>query len=120
MMKKVMLAMCLLMMAMSAQVFAAGAIAVDDQEGDSADDIGYGIGFGKTRDEAAKEAMKACRKDGNKNCAVKVRFDGCGAYAVSKRYFGVGFGKTVAQAERAAMDQCGRSSCKVAVSECDD
>jgi len=120
MMKKVMLAMCLLLLAMSTQVFAAGAIAVDDEEGNSADEVGYGIGFGKTRDEASKVALSECRKHGNENCKVKVRFDGCGAYAVSKRYFGVGWGKTVAQAERAALEQCGRSACKVAVSECDD
>ena len=36
--------------------------------------------------EADTEAMKACRKDGKKNGTVKVRFDGCGAYAASKRY----------------------------------
>ena len=120
MLKKLMIATCLLFMAMSTQVFAAGAIAVDDDEGGTAEEVGFGIGFGKTRDEAGKEAMSECRKHGNTNCKVKVRFDGCGAYAASKRYFGIGWGKTVAQAEKAALEQCGRSACKVAVSECDD
>ncbi len=120
MMKKWVMSTCLLLLAMSTQVFAAGAIAVDDDEGGTADEVGYGIGFGKTRDDAGKEALKKCREHGNESCKVKVRFDGCGAYAASKRYFGVGWGKTVAQAERAALEQCGRSACKVAVSECDD
>ena len=58
----------------------------NDEIGDHPDDVGYGIGFGESRDSAGTEATKACRKDGNKNCTVKVRFDGCGAYAASKRY----------------------------------
>lgn len=120
MLKKLMMTLCLLMLALSTQAFAAGAIAVDDEEGGGVEDVGYGIGFGKTRDDAGREAMKQCREHGNKNCKVKVRFDGCGAYAVSKNYYGIGWGKTGSQAERAALDQCGRSACKVAVSECDD
>ena len=60
------------------------------------------------------------RKNGNKNCAIKVLFDGCGAYAASKRYYGVGWGKTVKEAERKAVEACGRSSCEVVVSDCDD
>ena len=108
------------MFVLSAQVYAAGAIAVDDEAGDSVDEVGYGIGFGATRDAAAREAIRKCRKDGNDYCVVKVRFDGCGAYAVSRRFYGVGWGKTLALAERAALQQCGRSTCRIVVSECDD
>ena len=72
--------------AVSTASYGAGTIAVDDEIGDHPDDVGYGIGFGESRDSAGTEAIKACRKDGKKNGTVKVRFDGCGAYAASKRY----------------------------------
>jgi hypothetical protein len=111
---------CALACAVSTASYGAGAIAVDDEAGDHPDDVGYGIGFGKSRDAAGVEAMKACRKDGNKNCVLKVRFDGCGAYAASKRYYGVGWGKTVKEAERKAIEACARSSCEVVVSDCDE
>ena len=118
--KRLLTAACVFACALSTASYGAGAIAIDDEEGDHPDDVGYGIGFGKSRDSASTEAMKACRKNGNKNCAIKVRFDGCGAYAASKRYYGVGWGKTVKEAERKAVEACGRSSCEVVVSDCDD
>ena len=118
--KTLMITTALMSLLLSAQVSAAGAIAIDGYEGDSIHEIGYGIGFAKDRDSAAKESMRKCRNSGNDNCVVKVRFDGCGAYAVSKRFYGVGTGRTLAQAERAALDQCGNKSCRVAVSECDN
>ena len=118
--KTLLTAACALSCAVSTASYGAGAIAIDDEIGDHPDDVGYGIGFGKSRESAGTEAMKVCRKDGNKNCAIKVRFDGCGAYAASKRFYGVGWGKTVKEAERKAVEACGRSSCEVVVSDCDD
>lgn len=118
--KKFLTAACVLACAVSTASYGAGAIAIDDEEGSHPDDVGYGIGFASTRDAAGAEAMKVCRKNGNKNCAVKVRFDGCGAYAASKRFYGVGWGKTIKEAERKAVEACARSSCEVVVSECDD
>ncbi len=97
--------------------FAAGAIAVDDEEGES--DPGYGIVTGyATRDEAGKEALAECKKQGNKNCKVVVRFDKCGAYAANKKSYGIGFGGTVQAARTKALDECG-GGCKVIVSDCE-
>lgn len=118
--KRLLTAACVFACAVSTASHGAGAIAIDDEVGNHPDDVGYGIGFGKSRDSASVEAMRECRKNGNKNCAIKVRFDGCGAYAASKRYYGVGWGKTVKEAERKAVEACGRSSCEVVVSDCDD
>ena len=99
-------------------VHAAGAIAVDDEEGET--DPGYGVVVGAdSREEAAKDAMKECRKQGNKGCKVVVRFDKCGAYAGSKKYYGVGYGRTKDVANTMAMNECGNKSCKVLVSECE-
>jgi Domain of unknown function (DUF4189) len=61
--------------------FAAGAIAVDDDEGT---DAGYGFVTGaSSRDVAGAEAMKLCKKAGNGDCRIVARFDTCGAYAAS-------------------------------------
>lgn len=97
---------------------AAGAIAVDDEEGET--DPGYGVvvGYG-SRDEAAREAMKECRKQGNKNCKVVVKFDKCGAYAGSKKFYGIGWGRSQDVANTMAMNECGNKACKVLVSECE-
>ena len=65
----------------SAPILAAGAIAVDTEHGQKAGDEGYGIGWGKTRDAAARDALKQCSSAGNTNCKVLARFDTCGAYA---------------------------------------
>lgn len=118
--KTLLTATCALACAISTASHGAGAIAVDDEVGDHPDDVGYGIGFGSSRDAAGSAALKECRKNGNKNCALKVRFDGCGAYAASKRYYGVGWGKTVKEAERKAIEACARSACEVVVSDCDE
>ncbi len=98
---------------------AAGAIAVDDEEGANPAEVGYGIGYGSSRDEAAAEAMAECRKAGNKSCKVAVRFDKCGAYAASKSHFGTGWGSSKAAATTNAMESCG-AGCKLVVAECDD
>jgi hypothetical protein len=98
--------------------FAAGAIAVDDEEGET--DPGYGVITGaKSREEASRQALAECRKHGNKECKVVVRFDKCGAYAGSKKYFGVGWGNTLQAAQKKALEECGQGSCKVLVAECE-
>lgn len=98
--------------------FAAGAIAVDDEEGES--DPGYGVVTGAaTRDEAGRGALAECRKSGNKNCKVVVRFDKCGAYAASKKNAGIGFGSTEALAKIKALEECGTNACKIVVAECE-
>ncbi len=101
----------------STNVYAAGAIAVDDAIGDTP---GYGTAVGEdTQGEAAKAALKKCKKVGNTDCRVVVKFEICGAYAASKKYFGVGTGSTRAEARANALEECGNSACKVIVSECE-
>lgn len=107
-----------LVMLPSAPAFAAGAIAVDDEEGQSAKETGYGVGEGATRAEAAKHALAECKKAGNKDCKVVVRYDTCGAYAASKKHSGIGFGKTKAIATKKALDECGISACRIVVADC--
>jgi hypothetical protein len=99
--------------------FAAGAIAVDDVEGMEHHETGFGTSVNEDNsDEAAGEAMRQCRSTGNQNCRVVVRFNGCGAYAVSSGHFGVGTGRNRRAAERNALEGCGYG-CRVAVSECE-
>jgi hypothetical protein len=99
------------------QTQAAGAIAVDDEAGAKADEVGYGIGSGDTREEAAVEAKRQCKKAGNSDCKVVVRYDTCGAYAASSNYSGTGWGSSEAAARRNALDACG-SGCRIVVSDC--
>lgn len=103
----------------SGAALAAGAIAVDDEEGTKASEVGYGIGSGSTREAAASAAMKECKKAGNSGCKVVVRYDVCGAYAANKTVFGIGWGSTESAAESKALSECG-SGCKIVVSDCDN
>lgn len=103
----------------SGAALAAGAIAVDDEEGSASSEVGYGIGSGATRDEAGTIAMRECKKAGNTGCKVVVRYDVCGAYAASKTVFGIGWGSTEAAAQSKALSECG-SGCKIVVSDCDN
>ena len=97
--------------------FAIGAIAVDDQEGDT--DPGFGVATGHDTEAAAKAAaMKFCKEAGNK-CEIVGWFKTCGAYASSNKYSGYGFGATKAAAIAKAKDVCGNASCKIVVAECE-
>ncbi len=99
--------------------FAIGAIAIDDQVGE--DEPGYGFSSGYSdRAGAERRALQECRKAGNKNCKVKVWYEGCGAYAASYRYYGIGWGATPEIAERAALRNCKNKNCEIKVSECDE
>ncbi|MBM3528787.1 MAG: DUF4189 domain-containing protein [Alphaproteobacteria bacterium] len=103
-----------------AMAFAAGAIAVDDQEGQNPADIGWGYSTGHdTRDEAGRAALRECRKHGNKNCKVVVRFDSCGAYAASRKHYGIGWGSSKAAAQRIALRECGEN-CQIVGAVCED
>lgn len=99
--------------------FAAGAIAVDDEEGVPADEVGYGFETGHaTREDAGRAALNECKAQGNTHCKVVVRFDQCGAYAVSRTTYGVGWGRTERAARDMAIDACG-SGCRIVVAECE-
>jgi hypothetical protein len=103
---------------LSANVFATGAIAVDDEEGD--EEPGYGLVVGHDDKAAAsKAALAECKKAGNKACKVVVWFDKCGAYAASKKFYGVGWGATEAAANKMALAKCGNKACEVKVAECE-
>lgn len=106
-------------MTIAGHTFAAGAIAVDDEEGQHHEDVGYGTAVGEhTREEAAGAAMRRCREHGNAKCRVVVRFDKCGAYAVSHSHYGVGWGTSLRAAQTHALKECG-ANCRVVVSECE-
>ena len=96
---------------------AAGAIAVDDEAGSKASEVGYGIGTGETREAAGKDALVECKKAGNSNCKVAVRYDTCGAYAANREVSGIGWGSSEGTAKANALEACG-SGCKVVVSDC--
>lgn len=117
-MKKILrFALCMILTA-PLSAFAIGAIATDDDVGDS--EPGYGIATGyDSKEEAKKAALKNCQEAGNDNCEVSVWFEGCGAYASSKKYSGSGWGKTQAIAEANALEKCGTDSCSIKVSDCD-
>lgn len=111
-------AVCAAVLCVPAMAFAAGAIAVDDDVGDTSD-AGYGTSTGQdSREEAAAAAMRKCRSFGNKNCKVVVRFDTCGAYANSRKHYGVGWGETARVARAKALDTCG-DGCRILVSDCE-
>ncbi len=114
----VLVLMCTLLT--STATFAAGAIAVVDAEGTKASEVGYGVGRGDTREAAAADALKDCRKVGNTGCEVVVRYDVCGAYAATKKYAGKGWGSTEAIAKQKAMEECGDPKCRVVVSDCSE
>jgi hypothetical protein len=115
-MKQCLLVFCALLM-FPVGAYAAGAIAVDDEEGEG--EPGYGLYTGaNSREEAAREALKQCKASGNKNCKVVARFDTCGAYAASTQYYGVGWGSTEKAATTMAKEQCG-ANCRIVVSECE-
>ena len=97
--------------------FAFGAIAVDDEVGDSEPGYGYVIGMDSEK-EAKAGALKQCRESGNENCKVAVWFKKCGAYAASKKHYGIGYGNSKSIAESKALEECG-GSCKIMVSDCE-
>ena len=104
-------------LALPAAAFAAGAIAVDDEVGERDPGYGYSINH-KSRDAAARDAVRQCRRSGNDSCKVVARFDACGAYASSRKYAGAGWGETKRDAVRMALKKCGHERCKVHVAVC--
>jgi hypothetical protein len=109
-----------LILAQTGSVWAAGAIAVDDQPGSKPSDAGYGIGFGDTKESAQTAALKKCNAVGNSSCKVVVWFDKCGAYASSNEKYGIGWGGSEDDAKSKALEQCGNDQCRVVASDCGD
>lgn len=102
----------------SGSTLAVGAIAVDDEVGET--EPGYGFSTGHDNKDAAKRAaLSECKKAGNDNCKFKVWFESCGAYAASKKYYGVGWGETEGKAKAMALEKCGNAACKIKVAECE-
>ncbi|MDO1582074.1 DUF4189 domain-containing protein [Rhizobium oryzicola] len=96
-----------------------GAIAVNDERGLAARDVGYGVGWGSTRRDAERDAIRQCRNAGNDECKVAVWFETCGAYAGNRVRFGIGYGSRLGDAEQDALDACGDSNCRIIVSDCE-
>ncbi len=102
--------------AQASSVFAFGAIAVNDSQGTAASEAGYGVGWGSTRKEAERNAVKECLSAGNDECKVAVWFERCGAYVGDRVNYGIGYGTTKRIAEQKALEDC--DHCQVIVSDC--
>jgi hypothetical protein len=110
----------LIVLASMGGALAWGSIAVDDDDNDDPDDIGYGLISGYAiKSEAVKDALAACKDEGNDNCHTVLTFPKCGAYAASPTDFGVGAATTLRESESRALASCGGASCKIVVSDCD-
>jgi hypothetical protein len=99
-----------------APAYAIGAIAVNDEQGVSASEAGYGVGWGSTKNEAQRNAVKTCKDAGNDSCEVAVWFETCCAYAGDRVNYGIGYGDTKREAEKMALKDC--PNCKLIVSDC--
>ena len=110
------LTISLLVAANATSAFAFGAIAVNDEQGMSAEEAGYGLGWGSTQKEAESNAVKECKSVGNDECKVAVWFEQCGAYAGDRVNYGIGYGESKQVAEKMALESC--PNCKIIVSDC--
>jgi hypothetical protein len=102
----------------SANAGAIGAIAVDKADSGTEPAYGYAINY-PTREAAERAAVDYCRDYDGEDCQSIVWFEGCGAYANSRRYFGYGWGASKEVAEQKALEMCSNAACKVVVSVCD-
>ena len=102
---------------LSSSAFAAGAIAVNDEEGARDYDFAM-VSYASSGERAAQEALAECRAAGNKSCVVLARFQQCGALALSNKFFRVGSGATSAQAMSRALAEC--PGCRIAQVACED
>jgi hypothetical protein len=110
------LALAVILSAQAGTAFAFGAIAVNDSQGTAASEAGYGVGWGGTRKEAERNAMRECKSVGNDSCEVAVWFEQCGAYAGDRVNYGIGYGASAKTAERMALEDC--PNCQIIVSDC--
>lgn len=97
---------------------AIGAIAVDKDDSGTEPAYGYAINY-ETRAEAERAAVGYCEDYGGDNCQAVVWFEGCGAYANSRRYYGYGWGRTKQEAKDKALEMCSSNSCRIVVAVCD-
>lgn len=114
--KSIITALTISLLASATSALAFGAIAVNDEQGMSAEEAGYGLGWGSTQKEAESNAVKECKSVGNDNCKVAVWFEQCGAYAGDRVNYGIGYGESKQVAETMALESC--PNCKIIVSEC--
>lgn len=110
------LTISLLFATSATSALAFGAIAVNDEQGMSAEEAGYGLGWGSTQKEAEANAVNECKSVGNDNCKVAVWFEQCGAYAGDRVNYGIGYGESKQVAEKMALESC--PNCKIIVSDC--
>jgi hypothetical protein len=110
------ISLAIVISAQASSVFAFGAIAVNDSQGTAASEAGYGVGWGSTRKEAERNAVRECKSAGNDECEVAVWFERCGAYAGDRVNYGIGYGETLKTAENMALKDC--PNCQLIVSDC--
>jgi hypothetical protein len=101
---------------LSAQGFAAGAIAVNDEEGAGPAEYAM-VSYAPSDERAAQEALQDCRGQGLKSCVVMARFQQCGALALSDKFYRVGTGATSSQAMSRALENC--PGCRIAQVACE-
>lgn len=95
-----------------------GVIAADNSAEDGSPY--WGTGNGANEDEASKMALKNCVDAGGKACKVVVKYEKCGAYAVSGKVYGYGYGDTKKIAEDNAISYCKANDCKIIISDCNE
>eukprot|EP01037_Dinobryon_pediforme_P013158 gene13158-13262_t len=91
-----------------------GSISVEFKD-DNMSNPAYGIGGGKTKEEAETNAQKFCE---SKSCKTVISYQKCGAYAASAKHGGYGMSSTKKAAEDLAINACGSDACKVIVADC--
>ncbi|MBF0147442.1 MAG: DUF4189 domain-containing protein [Magnetococcales bacterium] len=117
-MKKIIIMMLFWSLFIPVDLFAFGAIAIDDNTTDSDPAYGFSIGA-DTKREAKRTAMEYCEEYGGENCRVVVWFETCGAVAVSRKYYGYGYGSSKRRAIADAMEMCGSRHCRLVTAECE-
>jgi len=110
------LTLSLLVAASATTALAFGSIAVNDEQGMSAEEAGYGLGWGASEKEAEANAINECKSADNDDCKIALTFEQCGAYVGDRVNYGTGKGTSKKDAETQALESC--PNCKVVVSEC--
>ena len=115
-MKRLSLMLVVLLGLAQPAAFAAGAIAVNDEEGAATHDYAM-ASDAMSMVDAGDQAIQECRSHGGKSCVIAVRFNRCGALAINNMMYRVGVGATAAEASRKALESCPR--CNLAQVACE-
>ena len=106
--------LCASMVSVAAQAEEWGSISVEFKD-DNMSNPAYGIGGGKTKEEAEANAQKFCE---DKSCKTVISYQQCGAYAASAKHGGYGMAASKKAAQDLAVNACGSDACKIIVADC--